>query len=83
MLHLILQSELNRDLFHSIGNLLYNFYCAIQLSGLLDIKSNMSSTTYYRNIKALKEAKIDFTQSYKVEENHIYYFNPFEEKEVV
>lgn len=65
------------------ANLLYNFYCAIQLSGLLDIKSNMSSTTYYRNIKALKEAKIDFTQSYKVEENRIYYFNPFEEKEVV
>ena len=65
------------------ANLLYNFYCAIQLNGLVDIKNNMSSTSYYRNLKYLKEAKIDFTQCYKVEESNIYYFNPFEEKEVV
>ena len=65
------------------ANLLYNFYCAIQLNGLKDIKNNMSSSTYYRNIKDLKIAKIDFSQSYKIEENKIYYFNPFESKEVV
>ena len=65
------------------ANLLYNFYCAIQLNGLKDIKKNMSSSTYYRNIKDLKIAKIDFSQSYKIEENKIFYFNPFESKEVV
>ena len=66
------------------ANLLYNFYCAIQLNGLKDIKNNMSKATYYRYIKELKQAKIDFSQSYKVEEiENIYYFNPFEFKEVV
>ena len=66
------------------ANLLYNFYCAIQLNGLKDVKSMTSSTTYYRNIKDLKQAKIDFSQSYKIEEiENIYYFNPFEFKEVV
>lgn len=62
----------------SKANLLYNFYCAIQLNGLKDIKNNMTSSTYYRNIKDLKTAKIDFSQSYKIEENKIFYFNPFE-----
>lgn len=67
----------------SKANQLYNFYCAIQLNGLKDIKNNMSSSTYYRNIKELKMAKIDFNQSYKIEEKEIFYFNPFEYKEVV
>lgn len=62
---------------------LYNFYCSIQLNGLFDVKQCMSSSSYYRDIMSLKEAKIDFSQSYKVEEKDIYYFNPFEEKEVV
>lgn len=68
----------------SKANLLYNFYCAIQLNGLKDTKNNMPRRTYYRNVKELKEAKIDFCQSYKVEEiENIFYFNPFEFKEVV
>ena len=68
----------------SKANLLYNFYCSIQLNGLKDVKRNTSSTTYYRNIKELKLAKIDFSQSYKVEEiENIFYFNPFIAKEVV
>ena len=62
---------------------LYNFYCAIQLNGLIDIKNSMPYRTYYRNIKELKNAKIDFSQSYKIEEIEIFYFNPFEAKEVV
>ena len=66
----------------SQSNRLYNFYCAIQLNGLIDTKENMTNPTYYRNIKALKEAKIDFSQSYKVEEKEVFYFNPFEFKEV-
>lgn len=67
----------------SKANLLYNFYCSIQLNGLKDVKLMTTSSTYYRNIKELKQAKIDFSQSYKIEENKIYYFNPFEFKEVV
>ena len=42
----------------------------------------MSKTSYFRNIKELKEAKVDFSQSYKVEEIELFYFNPFEFKEV-
>lgn len=67
----------------SRANQLYYFYCSIQLNGLKDIKNNTSSSTYYRNIKDLKYAKIDFSQSYKIEEKEIFYFNPFEYKEVV
>lgn len=59
---------------------LYNFYCAIQLEGLADVKKNFSNTRYYENIKELKEARVDFSQMYKVEE--IFYFNPFESVEV-
>lgn len=65
------------------ANQLYYFYCSIQLNGLKDIKMNTSSSTYYRNIKDLKQAKIDFSQSYKIEEMEMFYFNPFEYKEVV
>lgn len=68
---------------HAKANLLYNFYCSIQLNGLKDVKLKMNSSTYYRNIKLLKEAKIDFSQSYRVEEVETFYFNPFEYKEVV
>ena len=68
----------------SKANLLYNFYCSIQLNGLKDVKLMTTSSTYYRNIKDLKQAKIDFSQSYKVEEiENIFYFNPFIAKEVV
>ena len=65
------------------ANLLFNFYSSIQLNGLKDVKLKMSSSSYYRNINALKEAKIDFSQSYKVEEKELFYFNPFQYKEVV
>lgn len=59
---------------------LYNFYCAIQLEGLSDVKKGFASSTYYDNIKELKQARVDFSQIYKVEE--IFYFNPFESVEV-
>lgn len=61
---------------------LFNFYCAIQLNGEIDIKESMSSRTFQRNIKDLKSARIDFSQSYKIEEIELYFFNPFEAKEV-
>ena len=59
---------------------LYQFYCAIQLEGLANIKKSFSNTRYYDNIKELKKARVDFSQIYKVEE--IFYFNPFEATEV-
>ena len=61
---------------------LYNFYCAIQLNGENIVKENTPKDTYYRNIKDLKTAKVDFSQSYKIEECDLFYFNPFEFKEV-
>lgn len=61
---------------------LYNFYCAIQLNGENIVKENTPKDTYYRNIKNLKTAKVDFSQSYKIEECDLFYFNPFEFKEV-
>ena len=61
---------------------LYNFYCAIQLNGEDVVKNTTPKDTFYRNTKELKFAKIDFSQSYRVEEEEIYYFNPFESKEV-
>ena len=66
----------------SKANSLFNFYCCIMLNGLEDVKSNYSSSSFYRNLKCLKEAKVDFSQTYKVEEESIYYFNPFISKEV-
>lgn len=42
----------------------------------------MSESTFYRNLKYLKEASIDFSQTYKVEECSFYSFNPFNAKEV-
>lgn len=65
------------------ANRLYSFYCAIQLNGENIVKEMYSSSTFYRNIDALKTARIDFSQSYKVQEEEMFYFNPFEYQEVV
>ena len=44
-----------------------------------------SQTVYYRNIADLKAARVDFSQNIKFneEEEDMFYFNPFEYKEVV
>lgn len=63
-------------------NVLYNFYSSIQLNGIKDVKKIMSSTTYYRNLKYLKDARIDVSQAYNIEELEYYRFNPFEYEEV-
>jgi II/X family phage/plasmid replication protein len=76
------KERLNKLYKPSKSSRLYNFYCAIQLNGLIDTKESMSSSVYYRNIKELKEAKVDFSQCYKIEECNLFYFNPFEFKEV-
>ena len=52
--------------------------------GDVDIKERFSSTTYYRNIKMLKEAGVDLSQKYTLELADDYvYFNPFEAQEVL
>ena len=62
---------------------LFNFYCAIQLNGIDFVKEEMTSSTYYRSLSELKSARIDYSQTYKVEEDsNIFYFNPFECEEV-
>ncbi len=63
-------------------NVLYNFYCSIQLNGIEDVKSFMSSSTFYRNLSYLEQASIDISQSYKIEEIPYFSFNPFNYKEV-
>lgn len=76
------QNRLNSIFKPNKANRLFNFYCAIQLNGENVVKLNTSKYIFYRNIKDLKLAKIDFSQSYRVEETEIFYFNPFEYKEV-
>ena len=66
-----------------VANRLYSFYCNIQLNGISEVKSHTNSRSYYRYIKDLENVGIDFSQSYKVVECNIFYFNPFLEKEVV
>lgn len=63
-------------------NVLFNFYCSIQLNGVEDVKNFMSSTSFYRNLNYLKQASIDISQSYKIEELPYFSFNPFEYPEV-
>ena len=75
--------RLNKLFKPSKANRLYNFYCAIQLNGENIVKSNYSSSTFYRNIDDLKNARVDFSQSYKIQEEEMFYFNPFEYQEVI
>ena len=53
------------------ANRLYSFYCAIQLNGENIVKDMYSSSTFYRNIDDLKTARIDFSQTYKIEEEEM------------
>lgn len=63
---------------------LYNFFVAIQYDGIDTLKQRVSESTYYRNLKELKECKIDISQKFEiVEYNNIIDFCPFTFKEVV
>lgn len=64
------------------ASVLYNFYISIVVDGLREVKNRTSKSTYYRNIKELKNANIDFSQKYNIS-NNIVNFNPFTEKEVL
>ena len=63
---------------------LYNFYLSIMVDGLRNVKARTKKSTYYRNIKELKNANIDFSQNMDLDFNEIVFkFNPFEYEEVV
>ena len=70
------------------ANRLYNFFISIISVGYDEIKNNTDDSTFYRNVKNLKELGVDFTQSsfedvLKVDFNNVIDFNPFIMKEVV
>ena len=54
---------------------LKGFYCSIQIVGLKKVKEENTKTTYYKNIKYLKEANISLEKHYKIKP--LFYFNPF------
>ena len=66
------------------GMRLYNFYTSILVDGLDLLKEKFSKSTYYDNLKLLKNAGIDFSQTYKLDfDKEIIKFNPFEAEEVL
>lgn len=66
------------------GNLLYSFYSSIVLDGEKQIKASYSKATYYRNVKRLKDAGVDFSQRYTLQAvDDTVDFNPFTAQEVM
>lgn len=68
----------------NLANRLYDFYISIMCDGLKNVKNRTSKRTYYRNLKYLKDANIDITQTFNIDfEENIIDFDPFSTKEVV
>ena len=68
----------------NLANRLYDFYMSIMCDGLKNVKNRTSDRTYYRNLKYLKDANIDLTQTFNIDfEENIIDFDPFTMKEVV
>ena len=66
------------------ASILYNFYICLMAEGSKELKNRFSSTTYYRNMKLLKEAGVDLTQKYTLYLKEEYVdFNPFLCQEVL
>lgn len=82
------REEVQKRLYTLYGNIkgrrLYNFYLSVIIDGLDLVKNRTSKNVYYKNIRELKIASIDFSQKINIdfEENFID-FNPFIWKEVV
>ena len=78
------------DVFYRLNNLynknlaykLYSFYLSIKIDGVEEVKDKISKPTFYRYLNYLKSARIDFSQSYNVENLEYYSFNPFTAEEV-
>ncbi len=67
------------------ASVLYSFYLNILVDGYKTILANTPESTFYRKIKELKNAGIDFSQTAVLvyEYNELLDFNPFLSKEVV
>ena len=66
------------------ANTLYNFYLSVMVDGLENVKARTKKSTYYDNIKALKDANVDFSQSTNINfDEHFIDFDPFSYPEVV
>ena len=66
------------------ANTLYNFYLSVMVDGLENVKNRTKKSTYYDNIKALKDANVDFSQSTNINfDEHFIDFDPFSYPEVV
>lgn len=68
------------------GRTLYNFYISVMVDGSKLVHSRMSDTTFYRNMKDLRDSGIDLVQSnfhIVTEENEIIDFDPFTYEKVV
>lgn len=66
------------------ASILYNFYLSIMVDGLRNVRERTTKSTFYRNIKELKNANIDFSQNMDIDFNEkIFKFNPFQYEEVV
>ena len=68
---------------NSKGMRLFNFYCSIQLNGIDFVQKDTSKSVFYRNINALKECNVDYSQVYQIQEMQHFWFNPFEYEEVI
>ena len=68
---------------NSKGMRIFNFYCSIQLNGIDFVKKDTSKSVFYRNINELKEANVDYSQVYQIQELQHFWFNPFEYEEVI
>lgn len=64
---------------------LYNFYLSLICEGEKNVFLKTTRSVFYRNIRDLKVAHIDFSQNMNFidTEEDMFYFNPFEYKEVV
>lgn len=66
---------------------LYNFYLSLKLEGYDKVKTMFSKSIFYKNISELKDFGISWTNTefdiIEVEKENVYYFNPFEMREVV
>lgn len=63
---------------------LYNFYCSVMVDGVRNVRERVSKSVYYRNIKELKNANIDFSQNMDLDFSEaVFQFNPFDYEEVV
>lgn len=74
----------NQDILSKKAAALYNFYLSIMVDGLRNVKNRTKKSTYYANIKELKNANIDFSQNMDLDFNEtVFNFNPFEYEEVI